>query len=286
MGRSLILFLSILLASDLCWCQTVERPKCNCYTKAVQDSLIDRFLENAAENLPHMYNNPAWEYYCDSVILLCPNIAYAYRQKAIPYIKNGEYEKAFALNNKAVELDPKEWTAYRGFLKCIFTKDYEGAIIDFQKAQQLVPNGFEMDHTYLFYQGICNLELGNYSKAEEDLKQDIAIQKINDKEGTPHFNTLFYMGVLYYEMKDNAKAKEYLLQCLASYKELPDANYYLGLIYKRENNEMLSGKYFNIAKESKLKGYGMNEDNIYYAYYPHQITMFEIEIALENKNQN
>lgn len=283
MVRSLILFLSILFCSHSSLCQSVQRPKCDCNNKMVQDSLLERFLDNAADKLPYMYNNPAWAYYCDSIILLCPNIAYAYRQKAIPYIKNGEYEKAFALNDKAVELDPKAWTAYRGFLKCIFTKDYEGAIIDFQKVQQLIPNGFEMDHTYLFFEGLCNLELGNYSKAEENLKQDILIQKGNDKENNAHFNTLFYMGVLYYEMKDNEKAKEYLLQCLSSYKELPDANYYLGLVYKRENNGGLSDKYLQMAKQFKLQGYGLNEDNIYYAYYPHQISLYEIDKELESK---
>jgi tetratricopeptide (TPR) repeat protein len=282
MGRSLILFLSLFTSVSFSISQSHKEKqlKCDCAAKSVRDSLVVRFLD-AAEELPHMYNNPIWEYYCDSVIAACPDIALAYRQKAIPFIKNGEYEKAFALNDKAVLLDPKEWTAYRGFLKCIFTKDYEGAIPDFQKAQELIPNGFEMDHTYLFYEGLCNLELGNYKKAEENFKKDLLIQKINDKEGNGHFNSLLYMGVLYYEMKENAKAKEYLQMCLSSYKELPDANYYLGLVYKRENNIQLSKKYFQIAKQSRLEGYGLNEDNLYYVYYPHQITLHEINEELK-----
>ena len=279
MVRSLILFLSLLLFAHFGYSQVAPKKsvKCDCSSKRVQDSLVEKYIDNGAQKLPCRYNEPAWQLYCDTVIALCPNIAYAYREKGIPYLKNGEYEKAFLNNNKAVELDPKAWTAYRGFCKSIFTKDYEGAIIDFQKAQQLLPNGFEMDHTYLFYEGLCNLELGNYVKAEANFKQDISIQTSGniEKEGDVHFNTLLYVGILYYEMKNNEKAKEYLLKCLNKYKELPEANYYLALVYKRESNTELKDKYLQIAKQT-IGQYTNNEDNLYYVNYPHQITRFEI----------
>ena len=134
-----------------------------------------------------------------------------------------------------------------------------------------------MDHTYLFYEGLCNLELGNYVKAEANFKQDISIQTSGniEKEGDVHFNTLLYVGILYYEMKDNEKAKEYLLKCLNKYKELPEANYYLALVYKRESNTELKDKYLQIAKQT-IGQYTNNEDNLYYVNYPHQITRFEI----------
>ena len=53
------------------------------------------------------------------------------------------------------------------------------------------------------------------------------------------------------------------------------------MLYKRENNSELKNKYLLIAKQSKLQGYGLNEDNVYYAYYPHQITLYEINKELE-----
>jgi tetratricopeptide (TPR) repeat protein len=256
--------------------------KCDCSSKKVRDSLSEKYLTNGAQK--YSYNGPQWQLYCDSLIVLCPNIAAAYQLKAIPYIKYGDYAKAFPLEDKAVELEPKNFTAYRGFLKCIFTKDYEGAIIDFQNAQRLTSNSYEMDHTYFFYQGLCNLELGNYSIAEGNFKQDISIQSGPDlkKQNTVHFNTFLYIGILYYEMKDNDKAKEYLQKCLAIYKEHPDANYYMAMLYKRESNRDLKNKYLQTAKRSKLLGYGLNEDNVYYAYYPHQITLYEINQESEN----
>jgi tetratricopeptide (TPR) repeat protein len=249
----------------------------------VRDSLIEKYLDKGAAK--YSYNSPQWQLYCDSLIAICPNIAKAYQLKAIPYIKYGDYATAFLLEDKAVELEPKNYTAYRGFLKCIFTKDYEGAIIDFRKAQQLVPNSFEMDHTYPFYEGLCNLELGNYPLAEENFKKDIFIQTGGDlaKQNKIHFNTFFYIGVLYYEMNENEKAKENLQKCLAIYQSHPDANYYLGLLYKRDNNMELCNKYLHIAKAAKQKGYNINEDNIYYAYYPHQVTLHEINKELEQR---
>lgn len=283
MEKSLILFLNFLIVAVFCFCQPIQTKTsaCDCYNKKIKDSLTEKYLEKGAES--HDYNGPAWQMYCNSLIELCPNIAEAYQLKAIPYIKYGDYAKAFPLEDKAVELEPKNWTAYRGFLKCIFTKDYEGAIVDFQKAQLLTPNNYEMDHTYLFYEGLCNLELGNYSKAEGNFKQDIVIESGGNltNNSSIHFNTLLYMGILYYEMKENDKAKENLLKCLAIYKELPDANYYLAMVYKKEKNMELKERYLQIAKESKLNGYSLNEDNVFYSYYPHQITLYEIKLELQ-----
>lgn len=283
MEKLLILFLSCLFLSENCNGQTMSvKTTIDCYNKHTQDSLIERYIENGAQKLRHFYNDRAWPVYCDSIIALCPNIAEAYRQKAIPFIKNGEYEKAFELENKIVELEPKEWTAYNGFLKCIFTKDYEGAIIEFQKAQQLTPNGFEMDHTYFFYEGLCNLELGNYKKAEANFNQDVFIQIGGEAQKEAHFNTLLYFGILYYEMGDYTKAKEYLLNCLKQYSQLPDANYYLAMTYKKIGDLELKKKYLETAKLSIQQGYSMNEDNLYYANYPHQIKLYEIEEELKN----
>lgn len=282
MERSSILFPSLLLIA-LCGCKShhpATAVNIDCGNTHTKDSLINRFIDSGAERLLNLYNNPAWESYCDSLIALCPGIAAAYQLKAVPYIKNGAYEKAFALVNKAVELDPRSYTAYRGFLKCIFTKDYEGAITDFQKAQQLTPNGGEMDHTYKFYEGLCNLELGNYAAAEGNLDDDISIQTGNNPKETPHFNSFLYKGILYYEMKRFAGAKEYLQKCLTIFKQLPEANYYLALAYKNTRQPALAKKYLEIAKQSIIDGYSMNEDNLYYAYYPHQVTLYEIEQAL------
>jgi tetratricopeptide (TPR) repeat protein len=275
-------FLSIIFLIGLNPALCQAQPAATSCSKQLQDSLIKKYLEQGAYK--YGYNHPYWDLYCDSLIAACPNIAHAYEQKALPFIKNGDYKKAFPLEDKAVELDPKRWIAYRGFLKCIFTKDYEGAIIDFRKAQKLKPNDYEMDHTYFFFQGLCYLSLGDFVRAEENFKQDYAVQNISGENRPPHFNSLLYMGITYYEMKNFNAAKENLLNCLKQYPQFPEANFYLALIYGEEKNDSLKTKYLNIAKEGYNTGYRMNEDNIYYAYYPYQITLFEIEEKIMQKN--
>ncbi len=282
MGKLSISFLSCLLIV-LQGCAQPASPKLalTCGDLRVQDSLFKKYITNGAHQLPGMYNDPAWQLYCDSVIALCPGIAEIYQVKAVPFIKNGDHEWALALYNKTVQLDPKRYTGHRGFIKCLFTKDYEGAIVDLQKAQQLVPNGYDMDHTYAFYEGLCNLELGEYVAAEKNFKQDMAIQAKDHPTDASHFNSLFFIGVLYYEMKKDVLAKEYLQRCLETYKQHPDANYYLALVYGRLGNAAMKKQYLETAKKAYMSGYRINEDQLYYVNYPHGIKLYEIEQALQ-----
>jgi tetratricopeptide (TPR) repeat protein len=275
MGKSQILFLSLFLITICCSCQTREIITSDCSDKIFKDSLINRFIINGCQKV--YYNDSTYTRYCDSLIYTCSNIAIAYQQKAIPMIKSGDYANAFASINIAVKLEPKNYTAYRGFLKCIFTKDYNGAIIDFTTAKKYTQDGFEMDHTYLFYIGLCHLELKNYKLSEQNLNADITMQTNTKLNKSPHFNSMLYLGILYYEMKETKKACEWLLKSLNIYPNSPEANYYLALVYKKTNNTQLYLKHLMSSKDAIISGYSLNEDNEYYVYYPHQITLFDIE---------
>jgi len=186
------------------------------------------------------------------------------------------------LEDKAVALDPRTWLAYRGFLKVIKTKDYAGGLVDFQQAARINPNGREMDHPYPFFEGLCHLETGRYAQAEADFKRDIALQKSSAAEVNVHFNSLFYLGVLYFERKKYALAEQYLQQCLRQYAQHPDASYYLALAYRAEGREAAARQRLTFAQECLAKGYQVNEDNIVYENYPHQITSYEVQKALHN----
>ena len=280
MAKSWLWCLSLLALAHRGHCQAGGGAQlaAPCGSQHYQDSLITRYIESGAHQ--YSYNDPRWTQYCDSLIAVCPRVAYAYQQKAVPLIKDGKYAEAFALENRAAELDPPKWLAYRGFLKCIFSKDYEGAILDFQQVARLKPGSREMDHTYPFFEGLCNLELGNYQRAEVNFKEDIRQQKGPDGTHDVHFNSLFYVGALYLEMKDYAQAVTYLAQCLRAYPQHPEANYYLGLAYQAQGNQPAAKRHLLAAQKALASGYRLNEDNIYYANYPRQITDYEIKQAL------
>src|SRR5450631_812411 len=276
-----ILYLSILVVSGPgCRSTTRISDVKDCRNRKFRDSLVVRYVDNGAEKLPYIYNNPAWGWYLDSILMICPNIAAAYQLKAVPAIKNGDYIKAYSLDEKAAELDSQQFVSYLGFLKCIFTKDYSGAIIDFDRANKIIPGGAEMDHSFYFYLGICYLELGQYKEAQFNFNRDIYFQNKGDSSREMHFNSLLYMGITKSENNELDSAEIYLKKCLLIYKELPEANYYLALIYKKRKEEDLEKKYLATAQRSIIEGYSMYEDNLYYVNYPKQITFYEVKKEL------
>jgi tetratricopeptide (TPR) repeat protein len=284
MERWLTLFLSMnLIIQTGCHPAGEISVSSKCKSRSFQDSLIRRYVDSGAEKLPYIYNNPVWGRYMDSVLAICPDVAEAYQLKAVPAIKNGEYTKAYQLDTKAAELDPAQYLSYLGFLKCIFTKDYSGAITDFKKAIQIVPGGGEMDHGFYFYLGICYLKLGNYPEASFNFNKDFSEQQHGDSTREIHYNALMYMGITKLESRDLDSARYWLLKSLRIYPELPEANYYVSVVYHIENRMDLEKKYLELAKKSIQDGYRMNEDNMYYVNYPYQITLYEVNQRLAER---
>jgi tetratricopeptide (TPR) repeat protein len=279
MVKSLILFLS-LLGFKLCFGQGATDA---CFSKMQQDSLVKRYVDNGA--LQHSYNSYQWDLYLDSLIAICPQIPDSYREKAIPLIKKGDYGKAFPLEDKAVELDPKKWIAYRAFLKCIFSKDYEGAILDFDEAQKLVPNQFVMDHSYDFFKGISNLELGNFEEAERNMLADNKLQTKGNKNVKAHYNSYLYLGILYLRSQNYQKALVNLSETLNQYEEMTEANYYLAMVYGALGKPKEREKYLKIAQKAATAGFSINEDNAIYVNYPGQVRLYEVEEAMKNNSK-
>jgi TolA-binding protein len=281
MERWLTLFLSVNLIIQT-GCHTAGKisvsSKCN--NRSFQDSLIRRFVDSGAEKLPYVYNNPSWGLYMDSILAVCTDVAEAYQLKAVPSIKNGEYTKAYQLDTKAAELDPARYLSYLGFLKCIFTKDYSGAITDFKKAIQIVPGGGEMDHGFYFYLGICYLKLGNYAEASFNFYNDFSEQQHGDSTREIHYNSLLYMGITKMEARNLDSAEYWLSKSLHIYPQLPEANYYLSVVYRSENKTTQEKNCLELARKFIQDGYRMNEDNMYYVNYPYQITLHEVNDRL------
>jgi len=245
----------------------------DCGSKAVRDSLMMVYSDKAGK---YGFNDDHWGETLDSLIAICPNIPEAYQEKALPYLYNGDYATAFALIDKAVEIDQKGWRAYRGYLNCIFTRNYERAMVDLRDAQLLEPRAHTMDHTYYFYYGLCYLETGQYELAEQEFLKDIVEQRRGDGRNDIHFNSLFYLGVTYFELKALDLAEKYFKDCLQLYEQFPEGNYYMGTVLRILGNPGAES-YFAKAREFYNEGYRMTEPNLTYVTFPRQLSLIEID---------
>jgi tetratricopeptide (TPR) repeat protein len=93
-----------------------------------EEDLVEMYLVNGAWK--HHYPGKEWDEWINKGLEINPNIAYFWQQKALPYWKQRKYSLAISCFNKAVVLDRRQWLSRLGYLKCVFAKDYEGALHD------------------------------------------------------------------------------------------------------------------------------------------------------------
>lgn len=241
-------------------------------TKIYPDEKLvtEKYLTNGA----HKYNyfSREWQIYLDSAIQMNPTVAYYYQQKAMPLFKQRKYETGMPFLNKAVQLDSLQYIDYQAFMKCIFSKDYSGAIKDFSLSKKIKGEfAHVMDHSYDFYTGLCYLQLNDFKKAVDHITRSIDYTKKTSGNSWVHYLDLFYLGIAYMELQNYQEAIKFFDQSLAVYTNFSDAEYY---------------KAFSVAKLAKFdaatellkqsaahfkQGYTINEDNVYYEKYPYQV---------------
>jgi len=190
----------------------------------------------------------------DKAIELCPGFDYAYFEKAVPYLKRGDFITWKKLMDKAVELNPTGRLGYRGWSKYQFVRDYQGAIDDFEKLDSLVNYdiGYSINGDYQlnFAKALCYKALGQKSKAIEIMETQLA-----QKGYSPMTYDYLHLGVLKMEVDDTDGGIEYLRKSIAYNDYLAEPYYYLGLIYKKKNLKKEYRENMEKAKAYYLKGY-------------------------------
>ena len=155
-------------------------------------------------------------------------------------------------------------------MKCIFAKQYQDAIVDFEDCKKKFGNGYVMDHSFDFYIGISYLQLNEYEKAHQYLKSyNDEIYEKRDK--LEHPTALFYLGIAEYELRNHEAAIVQFDKALKIYPQFSEVKYYKGVCESRlgriENYEKLYAE----AAEDDKNGFRLNEDNTIYETYPYQI---------------
>ena len=268
------IFLALIFSSTLISCNqaNVDKPKesdSSGFSEEQQDSLIDIYLKNGAwKQDPY---SQEWQKEIDNGLEVDSTIAYFWQQKAMPLFKQSKYELGMPFIDKAVKYNPRRWQDYRAFIKCIFSKQYKDAILDFQDYQQKYGYGFVMDHSYNFYIALSYLQLNEFEKAEKIFEKDYKKIIAEDGEDWLHYLDLFYYGISKYEQKKYTEALELFDQALAFYPEFSDVQYYKAKILYKLGRPEEADSVYKQAKENADKGFSINEDNVVYERYPYQV---------------
>jgi tetratricopeptide (TPR) repeat protein len=237
------------------------------------------------------YFDSSWNYslgsakhqlYLDSALRIMPTNAYYWQQKSMPLYKAGKYEVGSPFLDSAVKYDPEQWLEYRGFMKCIFEKNYKVALADLRKAK--IKYGSKravMDHPYDFYIGLCHLQLNRPDSAEQYVTACIEDALKTRGEKWVHYNHLFYQGVIRFERENYRQAIESFDKTLALYPGFSDAEYYKALCLFELGQVQDAYALMRKANDDHRQGYSMNEDNCKYEFYPYQVRPAYFVSALE-----
>lgn len=238
-------------------------------TNETQDSIIDKYLKNGAYT--YHYTSQGWDDCINEGLKQDSTIALLWQSKALPYWKAKKYDLAMQCYDKAVLYDRQNYLGRRGYLKCIFQKNYKDAILDLEAAQKEFGYGYQNDHSYQFYIALCHLQLNEFEKAEQILKKDIEKTAKRSGEDWVHYLDLFYMGVVQYELRNYDQAIRYFDKSLKQYSNFSDVQYYKGLCLLLKGDREQARILMLESKANFEKGYTINEDDAFYESYPYKV---------------
>lgn len=191
--------------------------------------------------------------YFDESIELCPNFAYSYMEKAVPYLKRGKFITWKKLIDKAVELSPQEYLGYRAWCRLQFLRDYEGTIKDIEQLKKLTTYDIGYCQTGDYHLNIalalCYKEMGEMDKARMLFEEQLGS---NDYDARLY--DYYHFGVLEYQAENYQKAIEYLEKQIEVNGDLGETYYFLAMANKGLGHWEAYNEYLNKSEDYYRKG--------------------------------
>lgn len=207
----------------------------------------------------------------DKAIELCPNFSNAYMEKAVPYLKRGDFITWKILVDKAVALEPKKHLGYRGWCRYQFLRDYKGAIADIEALEKIYPTGYlgysaNGDYELHIAKALCYSALGQKEKAVSIIENQLA-----DKAHNTGFYDYYQLGVTYFELGKYDKALENFEKQSKLY-DFAENIYFKSKVAKVRNKDYLDLKM--MALKSYDEGKTMKES---YTHHFNKVYRTQIE---------
>lgn len=267
-----IVFL-LLFTSVFCFGQNSKR-----------DDIREKYLVNGAYK--YHYLMPEWTENIDKALKIDSTIAELWQMKALPLWKTRKYDLALQSFDKAVKYNRQAFLSRRGYLKCIFKKDYRAAIEDLEQAEKEFGEVNQNDHSLKFYVALSHLQLNEFDIAEKTMKNDMQnTLKISGESGI-HYLQQFYLGVILYEEKKYDEAILNFDKALSFYKNFADAEYYKGLCLLKISKNQEGVNLLYKAKEDAENHHSFHEDDSYYELFPYQVNWGMAKWTIPNYKEN
>jgi tetratricopeptide (TPR) repeat protein len=273
MKRILLILIPLLLLPM----NTHPSPNCNVYKLNKNQPCYDACYLVTEMEAPQ--GSRASQLNFDKAIELCPTFDYAYSEKAVPYLKNGDFITWKKLIDKAVELNPTGQLGYRGWCRYQFVKDYTGAIEDLEKLTSLLGTeiGYSINGDYHLNiaKALCYKAIGQKAKAIEIIEHQLA-----QKGYSPLAYDYLHLGVLKMETGDLVQAIACLQKSISLNDSMAEPYYYLGLIYKMQHMKTEYVQNMEKSKDYYIKG---NKRTDPYTQPMDKIYLVDIEKELQDR---
>jgi len=196
------------------------QPNCEIYKN---DPACYQACQMAMTAIRYQQGSYASQKHFDQSIALCDNFGYSYMEKAVPFLKRGQFIQWKKLIDRAVEISPKNYLGYRGWCRLQFLRDYEGAIKDIEELKLISNHDIGYCQTGDYHLNIalalCYKEIGQFEKAKK-----IFYNHLNSGITSVDLYDYYHLGVLEYELGNYTKA----LQC---FERQIQENDYMGETY-------------------------------------------------------
>ncbi len=185
-----------------------------------------------------------------------PTYALAYREIGVPYLKRGIAAAFPHYYGKAADLDPLGWIGWRGYLYLYFYRDYERALLDFNRLDTITPGvvDYPQSTSVDYMRAICHLQLGDYDSAIDYLDQHIAHEDtIAGFKYIPPEAFLF-RGIAYWKKVEPEQA----IRSFLTGHDLEDYNadlqFWLAKVYAENGLQSEARKWFKQAEKAFQEG--------------------------------
>ncbi len=199
------------------------------YKKTFTAEEKKRYAEQLNNSIGYYYQGSVpWQFLLREAKSLDPTHPEIYRELGIPPLKRGMASLFYTPYDKAVELDPKGWQGWRGYIYLYFYRDYDRAIYDFDTLDPLTPNfvDYPQSQSIDFMRGIAYMMKEDYVRALEYFDKHFAYE--SEEVGVKYLENraFLYKGICHLKMGDTKEALAILNQGLTYNNTNPDLHYW------------------------------------------------------------